>query len=79
MPADRVGSLAVALFVLFVMQSENLYVQSSTTNPYRASFGWATLPDGRQMGTVSGCFQILMVGISGSWTAAARTSVPGPI
>ena len=30
--------------------------QSSTTNPYRATFGWEKLPDGRAMGTVSGVF-----------------------
>ena len=30
--------------------------QSSTTNPYRATFGWEQLPEGRVMGTVSGVF-----------------------
>ena len=55
--AHRVGSaLAVGVVVLSVMLGEELNGQSSTTNPYRASFGWENLPEGREMGTVSGVF-----------------------
>jgi len=55
--AHRVGSaLAFGFAVLSVMLSEGLDAQSSTTNPYRASFGWENLPEGRELGTVSGVF-----------------------
>ena len=55
--AHRVGSaLAVGFAVLSVILGEELNGQSSTTNPYRASFGWENLPEGREMGTVSGVF-----------------------
>ena len=52
----RVGwVLGVGLVGLSVIVSE-AHAQSSSTNPYRASFGWEKLPDGRAMGTVSGVF-----------------------
>ena len=55
MRAHRVGStLAVGFAVLSVMLSEQSNAQSSTTNPYRSSFGWEHLSEGREMGTVSG-------------------------
>ena len=53
----RVSSaLAVGFAVLSVMLGEEFNAQSSTTNPYRASFGWENFPEGRGMGTVSGVF-----------------------
>ena len=46
--------LVACLMAGSVALSENASVQSSTTNPFRASFGWEHLPEGRVMGTVSG-------------------------
>ncbi len=55
--ARRVGSTLVIGFALSsVVLGGELNAQSSTTNPYRASFGWEKLPEGRVMGTVSGVF-----------------------
>ena len=31
-----------------------LHAQTSTTNPYRATFGWENLPEGRSLGIISG-------------------------
>ena len=51
--AHRVGSaVAVTVVALSVLLGEGVNAQSSTTNPYRASFGWEQLPAGRAMGTV---------------------------
>ena len=50
------SALTVGFAVLSVMLGEELNAQSSTTNLYRASFGWENFPEGRGMGTVSGVF-----------------------
>ena len=50
----RVSGIAAALAALVV--STPVHAQSSTANPYRATFGWEQLPEGRVMGTVSGVF-----------------------
>ena len=47
-------ALALGLAVLSSMSGHELHAQSSTTNPYRASVGWEQLPEGRELGTVSG-------------------------
>ena len=55
--AHQVSSvLTVGLAVSCVILEEELNVQSSTSNPYRVSFGWENLPEGRDMGTGSGVF-----------------------
>ena len=60
--AGRRGSVlgvAVALIVLagpLLGTGADVHAQSSTTNPYRATFGWEKMPEGRVMGTVSGVF-----------------------
>ena len=41
---------------LIVLVASGALAQSSTTNPYRATFGWEQLPEGQVMGTVSGVF-----------------------
>ena len=51
----RIGwMLVIGLIVL--VGAGGVGAQSSTTNPYRATFGWEQLPEGRVMGTVSGVF-----------------------
>ena len=53
--SGRIGwMLIIGLIVLVV--AGGVHAQSSTTNPYRATFGWEQLPEGRVMGTVSGVF-----------------------
>ena len=55
----RAGCMATGLVVLTwtaLSAGAELKAQSSTTNPYRATFGWERLPEGRVMGTVSGVF-----------------------
>ncbi len=57
--AHRIGSalaLVAVYAVLGMAWGETSNAQSSTTNPYRASFDWEQLPAGRVMGTVSGVF-----------------------
>ncbi len=54
--AHRIGSMLAVGVALFVLAVGTAGSQSSTTNPYRATFGWEKLPDGRAMGTVSGVF-----------------------
>ena len=60
--AGRHGSVfgvAVAPIVLaglMIGTGADIQAQSSTTNPYRATFGWEKMPEGRVMGTVSGVF-----------------------
>ena len=48
--------LAIGFTLLFVMSDKRLAAQSSTSNPYRATLGWEQLPQGRELGTVSGVF-----------------------
>ena len=67
--ALRVGLTLAAGFAALSMMSGGSNGQT-TTNPYRVTLDWEKLPEGREMGTVSG------VGTSGYWTAAAPTSVP---
>ena len=45
-----------ALGCLLLAADAAVRAQSSTTNPYRATFGWERLPEGRVLGTVSGVF-----------------------
>ena len=47
---------AAVLACLALTAGGALRAQSSTTNPYRATFGWEQLPAGRVLGTVSGVF-----------------------
>ena len=47
--------LVVGSIALGVIRGSQIQAQS-TTNPYRVTFDWAQLPDGREMGTVSGVF-----------------------
>ena len=47
---------AIVLWLLLAAAGGDVQAQSSTTNPYRATFGWEQLPDGRVLGTVSGVF-----------------------
>ena len=47
---------AVLLACVVIVGGGLLQAQSSTTNPYRATFGWEQLPEGRELGTVSGVF-----------------------
>ena len=54
--AYRVGSMLAVGVVALSVAVGAVQAQSSTSNPYRASFGWEKLPDGRAMGTVSGVF-----------------------
>lgn len=46
--------LAPSVAALALMATAESAAQTSTTNPYRASFGWEKLPEGRELGTVSG-------------------------
>ena len=48
--------IGVGALFLIVGMGASVWAQSSTTNPYRATFGWEQLPGGRVMGTVSGVF-----------------------
>ena len=48
--------VAVVSNLLPMTSSEGLYGQTSTTNPYRVTFGWEKLPEGRTLGIVSGAF-----------------------
>jgi hypothetical protein len=48
--ANRISLVAILALSL------PLQAQTSTTNPYRATFGWEQLPEGRSLGTVSGVF-----------------------
>ena len=54
--ARRVRWLLIVGVAMLVLTVGTARSQSSTTNPYRATFGWEKLPDGRAMGTVSGVF-----------------------
>ena len=54
--AHRIGYALVVGVAAYLMLGEGSNAQSSTTNPYRATFGWEKLPGGRTMGTVSGVF-----------------------
>ena len=53
---DAVMGCAALLACLALAGGGLLLAQSSTTNPYRATFGWEQLPEGRVLGTVSGAF-----------------------
>ena len=56
---ESVLGIAVALIVLagpLLGTGADVQAQSSTSNPYRATFGWEKMPEGRVMGTVSGVF-----------------------
>ena len=56
---DAVPGAAAARIVLaglLLAAGADLRAQSSTTNPYRATFGWEKMPEGRVLGTVSGVF-----------------------
>ncbi len=52
----REAAVAAALAAQTAAAGAALQAQSSTTNPYRATFGWERLPDGRALGMVSGVF-----------------------
>ena len=53
--SNRIGLVAVVALSQSAMTSgEGLHAQTSTTNPYRATFGWEQLPEGRSLGVVSG-------------------------
>ena len=47
-------STLVGLVLLGVAWGGTLTAQTSTTNPYRATFGWEKLPEGRSLGVISG-------------------------
>ena len=47
-------TVVVGFGLLTVTLGGELSAQSSTTNPYRATFGWEKLPEGRTLGVVSG-------------------------
>ncbi len=49
-------ALLTGLGILFALPISDLAAQISTTNPYRATFGWEQLPEARQLGVVSGVF-----------------------
>ena len=52
---QRTGpTTVVGLVVLTAALGGPLYAQTSTTNPYRATFGWENLPEGRSLGVISG-------------------------
>ena len=53
---SRMATVAGLVLVIVVLGAGGVGAQSSTTNPYRATFGWEQLPEGRVMGTVSGVF-----------------------
>ncbi|MEE2669353.1 MAG: hypothetical protein VYD78_05060 [Gemmatimonadota bacterium] len=53
--ANRIALTAtVALSFLTMNIGDQLNAQTSTTNPYRTTFGWEKLPEGRSLGIVSG-------------------------
>ena len=54
--ANRIGYALTVGIVAYLMLDGGMNAQSSTTNPYRATFGWEKLSEGRTMGTVSGVF-----------------------
>ena len=54
--AHRIRLMLPVGLAMLVLTAGTVGSQSSTTNPYRATFGWEQLPDGRAMGTVSGVF-----------------------
>ncbi len=58
--AHRIGAVVAAFAavasLLAVMSGGWLYVQTSTTNPYRVTLGWEKLPEGRTLGIISGAF-----------------------
>ena len=54
--SGRIGWMAAAVLFVVLLGAGGAWAQSSTTNPWRATFGWEQLPEGRVMGTVSGVF-----------------------
>ena len=56
--SNRIGPVAlvaaVALGLSTTTSGREVHAQTSTTNPYRATFGWEQLPEGRSLGVVSG-------------------------
>ncbi|MCH7530869.1 MAG: hypothetical protein IIB36_03795 [Gemmatimonadetes bacterium] len=53
--AQRTGvTIVVGLALLTAALGGALRAQTSTTNPYRATFGWENLPEGRSLGVISG-------------------------
>ena len=53
--AQRTGLTIVVGFVVLTAASGGaLRAQTSTTNPYRATYGWENLPEGRNLGVISG-------------------------
>ena len=52
----RTATVAGLVLTVVLLGAGAVWAQSSTTNPWRATFGWEKLPEGRVMGTVSGVF-----------------------
>ena len=76
--SGRIGwMLATGLIVLVLVGGAG--AQSSTTNPYRATFGWEQLPEGARDGDGERRLPGPPTGVtSGFWTGAAPTSARAP-